>query len=164
MRPMTKFGLLPLLSTDLESGLDQAKTQNKPLMLVIHKTWCGACKRLKPQFESSKDIAELSEKFIMVNAQDDEEPKGQEFAPDGGYVYCVYLRSDHRHIITIVIICLWECLTAYKPTADGFRECNNFISSCQESLHLIILHVHDLSASLLNLLYLLSFTLFQSGL
>ena len=94
MRPMTKFGLLPWLSTDLESGLDQAKTQNKPLMLVIHKTWCGACKRLKPQFESSKDIAELSEKFIMVNAQDDEEPKGQEFAPDGGYVRCVYLRSD----------------------------------------------------------------------
>lgn len=72
------------LVVDLETGYDQAKAQNKPLMLVIHKTWCGACKRLKPQFETSKEIAELSEKFIMVNTQDDEEPKGQQFAPDGG--------------------------------------------------------------------------------
>ena len=98
MRSMTKFGLLPWLSTDLESGLDQAKTQNKPLMLVIHKTWCGACKRLKPQFESCKDMAELGEEFMMVNAQDDEDPKGKEFAPDGEYVRCVYLMNDLLHM------------------------------------------------------------------
>jgi hypothetical protein len=28
----------------LEEGLIQAKDEDKPLMLIIHKSWCGACR------------------------------------------------------------------------------------------------------------------------
>lgn len=51
----------------LNDGLQAARDANKPIMIVIHKTWCGACKRLKSAFAASKEIEELSSKFVMVN-------------------------------------------------------------------------------------------------
>jgi len=70
----------------LDEAKEASKTNGKPTMLVIHKSWCGACKSLKPKFAEDKDIEKLSSKFNMVNALDDDEPKGAEFTPDGGYI------------------------------------------------------------------------------
>merc|ERR1719272_823968 len=70
----------------MEAAKEAAATSGKPIMVVIHKTWCGACKSLKPKFAASKEIQKVAEMFEMVNAQDDEEPKGEEFTPDGGYI------------------------------------------------------------------------------
>lgn len=69
----------------LDEGLSEAKSSGRPLMLVVHASWCGQCKRLKPAFKD-KELAELSRHFVMVNADQDEVPKTLSYAPDGSYL------------------------------------------------------------------------------
>eukprot|EP00164_Ancoracysta_twista_P002472 GFYU01003282.1.p2 GENE.GFYU01003282.1~~GFYU01003282.1.p2 ORF type:complete len:168 (+),score=63.13 GFYU01003282.1:32-505(+) len=72
---------------DLDAAKAAAVSEGKPIMVLIFKTWCGACKRLKPVFANSKAIADAAKKFVMVNLQDDEEPTDAgTFAPDGAYI------------------------------------------------------------------------------
>ncbi|XP_075217204.1 thioredoxin domain-containing protein 12-like isoform X2 [Lycorma delicatula] len=69
-----------------EMGLAEAKSQNLPIMMIFHKSWCSACKALKPQVAASTEIRDLSKQFIMINVADDEEPHDAKYAPDGAYI------------------------------------------------------------------------------
>jgi len=72
---------------DWAQAKDVAAKEDKPIMVVLHKTWCGACKNLKPKFAASKELLEMSEKFVMVNSEDDEAPISEaDFSIDGGYI------------------------------------------------------------------------------
>eukprot|EP01006_Ploeotia_vitrea_P055033 TRINITY_DN67949_c5_g7_i1.p1 TRINITY_DN67949_c5_g7~~TRINITY_DN67949_c5_g7_i1.p1 ORF type:complete len:177 (-),score=23.15 TRINITY_DN67949_c5_g7_i1:89-619(-) len=68
-----------------DAQIESARTK-KPLMLLIYKSWCNACKKLKPQIAESTEIVELSQHFVMSQVMDDEEPDGHIYAPDGGYI------------------------------------------------------------------------------
>lgn len=69
----------------LDEGLAEAKAEGRPLMLVVHASWCDRCKELKPAF-SSERLASLSERFVMVNADQDQTPDVLTYAPDGTYI------------------------------------------------------------------------------
>ena len=45
---------------------------SKPSMIILHKSWCPACKSLKPKLIDSLEFEELSSKFSMVNAKEND--------------------------------------------------------------------------------------------
>ena len=70
-----------------EEGKKISKETGKPQLLLIHKTWCGACKRLKGSFSDDSAVVALQDHFVMSNVEDDEEPQEDEFRPSGsGYI------------------------------------------------------------------------------
>jgi protein-disulfide reductase (glutathione) len=73
-------------TSDLAAAIQRGKEETKPVFVLIHKTWCGACKRLKTVFADSAEILQKSKDFIMVNLEDDEEPAEEMYKPDGGYI------------------------------------------------------------------------------
>lgn len=77
----------------LEEAKEISVREKKPIMVIIHKTWCGACKSLKKEVAEDEAIAKFSSNLVMVNTEDDEEPKDKSFAPDGGYVPRVFFLS-----------------------------------------------------------------------
>ncbi len=68
-----------------KTALEEAKFQRKPILLLIHKTWCATCKQLRTLVEKSAEFEVLSEYFVMAEAEDDEEPTDPKYAPDGSY-------------------------------------------------------------------------------
>lgn len=64
----------------------EAAATSRPILLLVHRTWCSACKQLRPQFAKSKDIEVLSEQLVMVKtAEEQGEFTRSQFGPDGNY-------------------------------------------------------------------------------
>jgi len=82
----------------VQSGLSQAKADGKTAMVIIWKSWCGACKNLKPQLAGSTEFADLSKNFVMINAGDDDEPSDSQFSPDGGYIPRILFVDAHGKV------------------------------------------------------------------
>ncbi|KAF7633206.1 Thioredoxin domain-containing protein [Meloidogyne graminicola] len=77
---------------------------NKPIFLLIHKTWCGACQALKKSFINSnkrEELIELSKHFVMVNLEDDDEPEEDEYAPDGRYIPRLFILNKKGHPLAV---------------------------------------------------------------
>jgi thiol-disulfide isomerase/thioredoxin len=69
----------------LEEGFSEAASLGRPIMLVVHASWCSQCKALRPAFSDPALVA-LSDRFVMINVDQDLEPASQQYGPDGRYV------------------------------------------------------------------------------
>ena len=70
---------------------EKAKEQGKPIVALVHKTWCGACKALKKDFASGGEgvnrVIQASKNYVMVNLEDGESDGLKELEPEGaGYI------------------------------------------------------------------------------
>ena len=69
----------------LDEGFKEAAALGRPMMLVVHAGWCPRCKELRPRFFDPA-IAQASERFVMVNVDQDETPEALRHGPDGQYI------------------------------------------------------------------------------
>jgi len=71
---------------DPRSGIYEATKTGRPVLMVFHATWCGACKKYRAVFKDPGIVA-ASRDFVMilVDADTEKEVNGA-FAPDGAYV------------------------------------------------------------------------------
>ena len=69
----------------LDEGLAEAAADGRPLMLLVHASWCKVCKALKPAFFDPA-LVKASEALVMVNVDQDEDPRTIRYSTDGTYV------------------------------------------------------------------------------
>jgi protein-disulfide reductase (glutathione) len=69
-----------------DEGLSEAKQDQRPVMMVVHTSWCPKCRSLQKVFNEDPQIERLSEQFVMVHVDQDQNPAATLYAPDGQYI------------------------------------------------------------------------------
>ncbi|XP_043248674.1 thioredoxin domain-containing protein 12-like [Colletes gigas] len=71
-----------------QNGFKEAKACRKPILLFVHKPLCPACQTLKQKFSKSVRLMDLSDSFVMIQAEQEKckHMDEQKFLPDGKYV------------------------------------------------------------------------------
>lgn len=64
----------PKFNTDFNKALEQAKTENKPVVVVFSAGWCPPCQSMKKSVYPSKEVAKLHDKFVWAYLDVDEKP------------------------------------------------------------------------------------------
>ena len=82
---------------DYSSALSDS---SRPTMIILHKSWCAACKNLKPKLAENLDFEELSRKFSMVNAGEDNELHNNvDLSVDGSYIPRIFFLDPQGQVL-----------------------------------------------------------------
>ncbi|MFQ5471058.1 MAG: thioredoxin family protein [Gammaproteobacteria bacterium] len=69
-----------------QEGMELARSENKPVMMIIYAEWCSTCHAYKYIFQDL-DIVTASRQFIMVRVDADKYPElNNRFDMDGAYI------------------------------------------------------------------------------
>ncbi len=63
--------------TSLAQALQLAKTQNKPLFVFAHASWCPTCKKMEQEVLVKKDLGETYNNQLVNVAIDVDSPEGK---------------------------------------------------------------------------------------
>lgn len=77
-----------------DEGMSESIETGRPLMMVVHTSWCTKCKALKKKFRSDMELQELTENFVMINVDQDENAAALNYAPDGQYIPRIVFLDD----------------------------------------------------------------------
>lgn len=88
---------------DIEDAINQAKKENKRILLDVGGEWCIWCHRLDELFETNKDISDfLKENYILVKVNYSKENKNEtvlsKYPPVDGYPHFFVLDKNGKLI------------------------------------------------------------------
>jgi thiol:disulfide interchange protein len=70
----------------LQPGLEHAKREHKPVMLVVYTDWCPHCKNFSQVFGDPRVVA-LADRYVMIRVnQDQDDALSSRYSPDGTYI------------------------------------------------------------------------------
>jgi thiol:disulfide interchange protein len=71
---------------DIGSGIKEATRTGKPVIMLMHASWCPSCKRYREVFKD-RGVVEAARAFVMILIDVDKDPDANSaFSPDGTYV------------------------------------------------------------------------------
>jgi thiol:disulfide interchange protein len=71
---------------DMRTGVQEATSTGKPVLMLLQATWCPSCKKYQRVFRDQRVVA-ASRDLVMILVDIDKEPQvNGAFSPDGVYV------------------------------------------------------------------------------
>jgi hypothetical protein len=81
--------------------MDEAKTLNKPVCLVMYTTWCPHCRNYAKVFSDSR-VVQAADKLVMIRIDADRNATvANRYAPDGHYIPRTLMLSPNGRVLPI---------------------------------------------------------------
>lgn len=90
--------------TDLTSALDQARAENKIVIVDVYTDWCGWCKKMDQVIYTDPAIISLSHEQVFLKLDAEDGGQGEEFAKRmrvKGFPTTIILSSEGKRLKTV---------------------------------------------------------------
>ena len=82
-----------------DEGIEIAQELNKPVMIDIYTNWCTWCKELDRVVYPDPDVIELSDEFVCIKIDADQQRDlATKYNPRGGVPIVIFLRADDTEV------------------------------------------------------------------
>ena len=86
-------------STDLPAALNQARTDQRPILVDFQAAWCGPCEWMKREVFPRKEVAQVLKTWIPVQIDIDAQPRVAEQYGVEAYPTFMVLSADGKELL-----------------------------------------------------------------
>lgn len=104
---------------DFNQAKEMAKAENKPMLLDFYTDWCGWCKRLDKDTYGNEEVIKLSQQFVCVKVNAEENQQLAKTYNVRGFPTTVFLNPEGSLIAAV---------PGYMPPADFLSQMKSVLA------------------------------------